>query len=1056
MSLMPSNKVILPSPNSAKKRPVKRILLTCLALLGVILALIWFQRYALVEMVARHQISKLGYEADFSVTSIDSQHVEIEAIHVSRDGDRFFSADTLQAKFKLRDALKGRLISLTAENPSVEIAIDETGNITSKWLPESNLESSTTLTVPENGVTVNAGTLILESPYGLFETQIDAHIKSFTDMTAVINVKPQTLIYDDFQAEIGGNIQGALKGTDLAIKLDIHVPKWRGKGASGMSLSLTGDIITNKDHLFRNVDAAIQINSESARTPELTIGTGQLSWNGKLSMPEPEGSKPLVIGDWARGDWGIDIKNIKPQNDARTLQMAKALTFNETLSVISSSAPFAGGFTASINKFLQTLNFQARGSIIHNAAKTDVFLHGPLTLKGANQTISMTPPQSKPSYTYDPRGGSHLATFSADLTGPYGAVITESILTAQSGGIDRGNDTGFAVKKFTGTIKTKNTWRAVTSEERPARIAPLSARVTYELIDADTAPNAQPERRVTINSGIDFDGDVPGGYGEGLKARGALSLSLKGDALTARFRAAKDSPVEVKSLETASDWLVKEAVFRLANQDLIYKRGATNGRLTTQLAMGSGQLIHTVDARDLSFTFEDAAVSGHITDTQQDWDVDAENIHITSDTFPSPGTDIKSPAAKIIARLQLGKPIEFSIASPNTKVKTELVSAANLSVDAEGSTQDLNVIYGQGLVKFSAGQLPALPLTGNVRYLNEAWAGTAVTVLPGAEDAPIDITYTFDDGRGYADVVITDLPFKPSKLQPKHLLPAIAGMVSRVDGLVSSNIHIEFGTGEPLTSSGTAQIKNMSTGTLPGPITGMNAAISFSSFFPVETSGVQTLTIENFDPGFPLENGIVTFEIVPDGIKIHSAKWPLGSGYLSLEPTTWLYSAPQNRVVLAVEKIALGEFLKDMGGGRLKATGEVNGRLPVIIEGINVRVENGRLAVKDGGVIQYTSPQTDAAGTANQYAGYAFDALKNFEYEQLEAELNGALDGPMKLRLIFNGANPNVLYGSQFKFNVGVEGELLNILRSFQAGTNINSKILDQLKSTTPDQKAAE
>ena len=340
-----------------------------------------------------------------------------------------------------------------------------------------------------------------------------------------------------------------------------------------------------------------------------------------------------------------------------------------------------------------------------------------------------------------------------------------------------------------------------------------------------------------------------------------------------------------------------------------------------------------------------------------------------------------------------------------------------MSVSASGTPGDLSVRYGyeagQGTsqVTFSAGELPVLPLQGEVAYLGGAWTGTATTTLPKSNETPIDINYTFENGVGSATVSIEDLPFSPSKLQPQHLVSALSGKISRVEGQVSSRINLSFGKDQPLKSSGTATIKNMSAGTLPGPFTGLNGDLTFSSFFPLQTDGVQTVTLAKFDPGFPLENGTMTFEIIPDGVKIQSAQWPLASGQISLDPTTWLYSAAQNLVQLNIDNVSLGEFLKNVGGGKLKATGDVSGMLPVFIEGIKVHVKGGRLTVEDGGVIEYTSPQTEMAGNANAYAGYAFDALKHFEYDELEATIDGPLDGPMKLRMKFGGSNPTCFTG---------------------------------------------
>ena len=119
---------------------------------------------------------------------------------------------------------------------------------------------------------------------------------------------------------------------------------------------------------------------------------------------------------------------------------------------------------------------------------------------------------------------------------------------------------------------------------------------------------------------------------------------------------------------------------------------------------------------------------------------------------------------------------------------------------------------------------------------------------------------------------------------------------------------------------------------------------------------------------------------------------------------------------------------------------------PVVIDGVNVRVEGGVLDVVDGGLIQYeATPKEVISGTQddlndpNMLSKVALESLRNFRYESLQAKLDGALDGPIVVAMSFIGSNPDVLYGSQFKFNTVVEGELLNIARSLKPGSNLSS-----------------
>jgi len=401
-----------------------------------------------------------------------------------------------------------------------------------------------------------------------------------------------------------------------------------------------------------------------------------------------------------------------------------------------------------------------------------------------------------------------------------------------------------------------------------------------------------------------------------------------------------------------------------------------------------------------------------------------------------------------------------------------LVTATAISVEAAGAPDEYVLRYnpgadGKGRVEFTGDAIPRLPMTGAVNFAEGAFNGTARTTLPLTDDTPIDISYRFKDGQGTANVDIPDLYFTPKGLQPQYLVSALKGKIAEVQGRVQANIKLAFAAGQPLQSSGTAKIIDMNFGTLPGPLTGVNTELSFANMFPLQSQGRQTLTVNKFDPGFPLENGTIEFEMIPDGVRVYSARWPLGDGFFSLKPFDWLYSNKVNRVVMRIEKVSLGEFLKDVGDGAIKATGDIEGTLPIVLSGVDVKVENGSLYVKDGGRIQYQSKQlnsisqldgTDekalAAVRQGNYRDAVFEALKDFQYDELRVNIDGPLDGAMEVFLKFDGKNKDVLNGQPFRFNIGLEGELLNILRSFNTNAQIKSELMRRgitKEEQTPD-----
>ena len=182
-------------------------------------------------------------------------------------------------------------------------------------------------------------------------------------------------------------------------------------------------------------------------------------------------------------------------------------------------------------------------------------------------------------------------------------------------------------------------------------------------------------------------------------------------------------------------------------------------------------------------------------------------------------------------------------------------------------------------------------MTGLVNFEDGAFTGSATTTLPLTDDTPINIAYRFKDGAGTADLDIPELLFSPKGLQPQYLVSALKGKIAEVEGLVRAKIKLAFAAGQPLQSSGTAKIIDMNFGTLPGPLSGVNTEMSFSNMFPLQSQGRQTLKVDKFDPGFPLENGLIEFEMIPDGVKVYSARWPLGDGFFSLDPFCLLYTS---------------------------------------------------------------------------------------------------------------------------------------------------------------------
>ncbi len=995
---------------------------------GAVAYVLWVQRYALMEDWVKNRLEQEGFTAELSIRQVTKTQADIRSITLSAEGQKFLTANRVRVDYAWRDALEGRILKLEIEKPELMLELDASGRPTSSWFPgQDDVDKNRRpFAFPPQGVLLREAVLNIQTPFGQVKADGDAEIDSLDQFTSQLNVEANALRYGDLAAAVSGPVSLDWRDQVLNFDADLDVPRWTYKDFSGAYLDFTGAGTAQLLDQALFMDGEFGAEFVSLDVGQVRTDETKLTYAGQIKVPRQSGTVAELNGEWS----GL-AQGVTPTEPKRRQEVTRALTLNETLSNSPVTSHFAEDIFEILDGVLTQGDLSGGGRIEKTPGRTDVYLTDVLTWSGPKGQLKFETKEGQPFYAFGRNEKELVLKTQATLDARYDVTFDEVVIVMSS---HTGRDLQ-GVKNFDARVRSHDAWRALTPDRLPARLAPFSVKVDYD----QTVP-----RRMSVWGAVDYDGDIPGGYATGLRTEGRLDISA-GQTLQVKFVPRRGQSIVMDRFDTVTDWYAEAVKFDLADDRPFFtRRPDQTAVLETAVKNITMGLSRTDQTQSMALNIASADVSADISDREQSWFVNGGPTVMTSDNMPSPGTRMTTETFDLEAVLRPDAPVMFNLVSPKADVDTELVQARGLSVTASGTPDRVLVEYENARVKFlAATELPVMPLTGNVIYQSQVWEGEAVTFLPRAQSTPIDVSYKFDGGIGTADVNIVDLPFTPSGLQPQSLISALRGKIADVDGLASAQIKLRFGVGEPMTSSGRAQLHDMSLGTLPGPMAGVNADMGFSSFFPLKSDGPQSLTMERFDPGFPLGQGEVQFQLIPDGVDIISARWPLGDGAIFLEPSEWRYLSPENRMTLRVENVSLGEFLKDVSGENLKATGSVNGTLPIVISGVNVNVVGGRLAVEDGGVIQYKSPQTDAAAAQNRQAALAFDSLKNFQYDELELLMDGPLDGEIQLRMKFQGSNPDVLYGTPFLFNVTLSGELLNIVRSFRVGP----EILNQIKT---------
>jgi len=1025
--------------STTKRRCGRRILVWTILLLLIAIVtsvvLAWLFRFALMENRIRAALAKDGFDVALEFEKLSLNQAAVENITVKKDGVEFFAAKRLVVDYDLGKQGPDRLQRLVLQEPVARISFNIDGRVVSPWFGGGS-EPGEPLALPPGGILIEDArldwTLMLTEDVilGSGTTEITTDIQSATQWQAQIFNARADIATDIARAQIEHDIAVSTKdgqvfeitGTAKAADMRIVLSPDNEFSAQSLAGDFKINFVRGTDVQKPVITGLVNLTANQLETRDYQLGDADIQIDIDKATQDING-RPLVSADWT-----IAAQEVALKDQGRRTQLADRLTAHSLLANTPVAKEFTRILMGKAERLLSDADLEGRGHLRMFSGGYEVNLHQPLLAKTSGQTLVFTPRPEEDFTAYNRVAQTLDLRADVNWSGVQALEMEGLSLSAKSANGLRLD----GVNQIKTSLHSLHNWH---NDGQEIRLAPFDLDFAY-------TNNGDKIGRVDVRGGLDYDGPVPGGFVRGLKADGDLVVRLNQGDFTLGFT--PSAPISLTEFSNASGWTAKGLHFNLQpQQNLLQKTGNSRFMQLVLENVRSG-LVGPQRKRHLDTKLGRLDVAVDLSQSPQHWRMKIKDTDIKSETFPVPGTHITSSDGTLDVymdtNMEVGGQITFKAFSPVTHVKTDNVTAENMRLELSGSPDNITAKYEIGRAIMVGDALPTLPVNGTARLMSGVLTGQAITNLPGTTDTPINIGFRSKDGRGTAKIKIPNISFAPNGLQPQHLVPVLRGKLADVSGDVSAAFDFEFGGGLPVRSSGSAELKGLNIGTLVGPVSGIDAHITLASVFPLQTDGVQSAKISGFDPGFPLKDGLVKFEINPDGIRLHQAEWPVAnisidniaapSGKISLAPTDWRFGGFENRVVVQVQNIGLATILAGVGKDKLSATGQVSGTLPARINGVNVVIDGGVLGVKDGGVIRYTSAGTEAAGAQNENAGYAFKALRNFRYRQLEARMDGPLDGAMALRLVFDGNNPEVLSGQPFLFDTTITGDLANIARN--------------------------
>lgn len=312
----------------------------------------------------------------------------------------------------------------------------------------------------------------------------------------------------------------------------------------------------------------------------------------------------------------------------------------------------------------------------------------------------------------------------------------------------------------------------------------------------------------------------------------------------------------------------------------------------------------------------------------------------------------------------------------------------------------------------------------------------------GREVARVSLEHDLATARGHADLAVPGIVFD-DRLRPDMLTHALLGVIANTRGTVKGHGEIAW-DGDRVRSSGKFGTDSLDFAAAFGPATGASGTIEFTDLVNFVSRPHQRLRIAAMNPGIAVTDGEVLFQLKPGSVlAVESGTWPLLGGRLFLRPVDLrLGVAESRRYQLDIEGLDAARFVAQMDLANLSATGTFDGTLPLVFDENGGRIEGGVLTSRaPGGNLAYIGALTykDLSPIAN----FAFDALKSLDYRQMRLAMDGALEGDIVTRVLFdgvkqgNGAKRNFITQRfarlPLQFNVNVRAPFYQLITSFKA-----------------------
>lgn len=361
------------------------------------------------------------------------------------------------------------------------------------------------------------------------------------------------------------------------------------------------------------------------------------------------------------------------------------------------------------------------------------------------------------------------------------------------------------------------------------------------------------------------------------------------------------------------------------------------------------------------------------------------------------------------------------------------IEVAGLRLRADGKSSDAVVAITVTDAKpaLPGLTLPSFDATGKVIRRGPSVEGELEVIATGGQPSlRARGQHSLETGKGNGEILDARLRFAPGVLQPGDINPAMLETIENLFATISLQGPIAWDGNGTLAPNLTLKIADLAATTTKFELSDASATVLLTGAPALQSPPGQQFTgqvrVGRLDP-VPLD---VSFQLTPGPsgagprLVIEQLAAQLAEGRLTTNQFTLTPPSIDTEVTLRLEGADLARAFEVIGFAGIGGTGRIGGEIPLVVRGNQVAISGGRLANDGPGEVFYNiTALPQALIDRDDTVSLALRALSNFAYDELQVEMDKALDGPGKLGLRLTGANPDVLESHPFIFNITLESD---------------------------------